>query len=596
MLANHSSQSVTTLAGGLKLTAGFFSSAGCKAKNEDALTFASPSARQESTKGVLALVADGVSHSKQPAEASEYCASQFNEKYFNSPASWSTQNSISNALTQINNHLIFGADNENTAKSTAINSRAVNFQWLSTISGIVFRSNTAHIFHVGDSQIIRVRNNKITRLTQPHNQKLANNTRVLTRAMGADNQLKVDYLTTNLTAGDCYILTTDGIHDFVNQSRLKYLSRDITNPQEFAKALVDEAQTNGSDDNLTCIIIKVEQVPKPHLEELHRQLFSKHIPPSLKPGHKIDDYQVIRVLHASARSHLYLVESVISREKFVLKAPSQNLSDDEVYLQGFIREAWVGRQVDSPLIMKIFPSTSKSKHLYHICEYVEGQSLRQWIHDNPTPSIGHVREIAEQIANALRLLKRLQIVHRDLKPENLMITNSGDIKLIDFGTASIASLDENINQVSESIPAGTLNYVAPETVENLTSSFQSDLFSFGVIVYEMLTGVLPYPPQSKQVQKSRSRNQWRYKSALDIRADLPFWLDLALNRAVEKDPAHRYEAYSQFIVDLSRPNINAEEAYQNRPLIERNPIKFWQTVSGALTLGVIFLSIKLATL
>ena len=578
----------TIVSGRLRLQTSQWSCSGRKPQNEDASSIARPQGPAANTKGVVALVADGVSHSAQPA--SQYCVNEFVTDYFKCHASWSTQNAIAQILKKINSALYYGAE-----KSAASKQVAGSNQWLSTTSGIILRSNTAHIFHIGDSQILRIRNGVVTRLTKPHNQNLANNTRLLTRAMGADNQLKVDYLAETIHANDIYILTTDGVHDFIDAKALLALVHATQNFAGLSEALVQLAKTNGSHDNLTCLAIRIDEVPRPQLDELQRALFSKKIPPPMQVGQSIDRFQVMRVLHESARSHVYEVKEKGTEKLFALKAPSENFTDDELYLQGFIREAWVGNQVVDAKIMQIFPNIPESPFLYHLCELVEGQTLRQWMLDHPAPRLAEVRKIIEQIATALRLLKRLEIIHRDLKPENLMISKCGNIKLIDFGAASIAALDENIAQIQDSDPQGTLNYIAPETLSNLTYTHQSDLFALGVIAYEMLTGKLPYQLPARPQRKKASHFRWHYRSALAVRPDLPFWLDLALRKAVDPDPAHRYEAYSQLIVDLARPNLDAEQAYLNRPLIERNPVKFWQAVSGILVCMIVVLLFKLSS-
>jgi len=585
----HSLRQLT--AGSLKLTVGAFSSAGAKLKNEDAFSTLSPKTSTALTKGIVTLVADGVSHSVAPAKASQYCAQQFVEQYSSCPASWSTQHAIAQILTQINNFLFFGAEKSNQP----LNANQSQ-QWLTTTSGVIFKSNTAHIFHVGDSQILRIRDGQVAVLTQAHNQKLANNTRLLTRAMGADNQLKVDFKTVSIQTNDIFVLTTDGVHEHINFQVLIDWINQKTDLAKLSKKTALLAAQNGSLDNLTCLVVKINEVPLPQLTELQHQLFAKKIPPALSAGQIIDRYQVLKVLHATARSHLYLVKSQKSDKTYALKAPSQNFEDDEIYLQGFIREAWVGTQVIDAKIMRIYSASPDSPFLYHLCEYIEGQTLRQWMLDHPNPKLDQVRKIITQIASALRLLKRLEIIHRDLKPENLMITTDGQVKLIDFGAVSIAALEENINNISESVPLGTLNYVAPETLTSLVYTHQSDLFALGIIAYEMLTGKFPYSAPTKSRLKNHASYKWRYQSARDVRADLPFWLDLALQKAVEPDPDHRYEAYSQFITEITRPNIQAEKTYLSRPLIQRDPVKFWQTLSGLLAVTVVGLVVKLATL
>jgi serine/threonine protein kinase len=236
--------------------------------------------------------------------------------------------------------------------------------------------------------------------------------------------------------------------------------------------------------------------------------------------------------------------------------------------------------------------------LYHVCDYIEGQTLGQWMQDNPQPSLAQVREIIAQIITALRSFQRLDVVHRDIKPDNIMIDVYGKVFLIDYGTALIASLEENNDKVSEAVPQGTLNYIAPETLLTLAADHKSDLFSVGVITYEMLCGELPYKPMKISEFNKRSYNhhsdknklkalqlkewqQWQYRSIRHCRTDLPLWLDMVLSKATQADPTLRFQALSEFKADLVQPKSSALAEYKSQPLLQRNPVLFWQGVAAA---------------
>lgn len=189
---------------------------------------------------------------------------------------------------------------------------------------------------------------------------------------------------------------------------------------------------------------------------------------------------------------MYLVKDIESNDKYVLKAPSENFTEDLVYLDGFIREEWVGQTLDHNNVMKTFRPLRPKQFMYYLGEYIEGTDLRQWMRDNPEPSIDVVRQITKQIIAGLRAFQRKDMVHQDLKPENIMLTVDGTIKILDFGTVLVAGSNEIISPLDKSIPQGSVNYIAPEYLMGESGNSQSDLFSLAVIVYEMLTGKLPY--------------------------------------------------------------------------------------------------------
>jgi serine/threonine protein phosphatase PrpC len=578
--------------GKLAISAGGYSSAGVKERNEDSFAINAPEKPSRSTKGIVAVIADGVSHANHAAKASRYCTTELATKYFDAPKTWATSRILSKVLNQLNSNLF--SKKKLDVGGLEIEQRP---QWLTTLSGIIFKSATAHVFHVGDSQIVRVRDGKFDALTQSHNQRLSPSSIVLTRAMGADHHLEVDYQTFDVQVEDVYFFTTDGVHDFLKKEDFVHACvSQSSEPADLGLAcemLVAKALENGSDDNLTCLVTKVVSVPAQQPDEIRKTLLQKVVPPALEQGQIMEGFKVLRTMHQSARSHLYLVEELSSGTYYTLKAPSVNFSDDEIYLQGFIREAWIGSQIEHPSIMKVLPAKTDSKFLYHICEYIQGQTLRQWMYDHPNPDLQSVRKIISQVIAALRVFKNLDIVHRDIKPENVMLDEQGNVKLIDYGTASIAALEEQVNRFTEEVPMGTVNYIAPETMSHLISDAKSDLFSVGVMTYELLTGKLPYPELSNKSQYSkRSRySHWQYISLFEHRDDLPFWIDLAIRKSVEVDPHMRYQLYSEFETDLSKPNLSAEQAFEKKPLIERNPVAFWQATSGVLAiiiLGLLF--------
>jgi serine/threonine protein kinase/serine/threonine protein phosphatase PrpC len=576
----------------LEVSLGGYSSAGIKGCNQDAFASLVPSPAELSAKGVVAVIADGVSSANKAAEAAQISVTQFISDYYATPPTWSTQKSASKVLLGLNQWLNAQTDSES----------GYTLQWLTTFSALIIKSSTAYIFHVGDTRISQYRNNQLEVITTDHQQKQGPSHNVLTRALGADHRLQVDVQQVAVQAGDMFVLSCDGVHDYVSAQECKAqlnklaktpTSRDL---EQMANSLTELAMNNGSLDNVSCLLVHIGEIPNRALVEIERELLNKVIPPALEVGNKIDDYTICKVIHASIRSHLYLATHADDSEPCVLKMPSQNLGDDSTYLQGFIREAWLGEKLSNPHVMKVKRGSETSKFLYHVCEYIEGQTLGQWMQDNPKPNLAQVREIIVQVITALRSFQRLDVVHRDLKPDNIMIDAVGKVFLIDYGTALIASLDENNDSIIETVPQGTLNYIAPETLLTLEADHQSDLFSLGVIAYEMLCGELPYKPMKLrefnkytynspvnkplELQQLKEYQQWQYRSIRHFRTDLPLWLDMVLSKATQADPALRFQALSEFKADLVQPKESALAEYKSQPLLQRNPVLFWQGVAA----------------
>lgn len=556
----------------LSLRFGGKSVAGVKDKNQDAFAAHLPEKTELEFKGGAAVIADGVSSCPDSHIASQTSVTSFMQDYFSTPHSWSVRNSVSRVLTALNSWL----HKENTQSSRE------NDSMLCTFTALVVKSNTLHLFHVGDSRVYLYQDGELEQLTVDHVRK-SGGKNYLARALGGDRHLEVDYSTRALKEGDCLLMTTDGVHEFIPHKLLKeILSESFCDPEAASERLINQALENGSDDNLTALITCVDQLPNETLDESHNRLVQLPIPPVMEVGNKIDGYEVLDVIFSGTRSHMYLVKDGESSEQFVLKAPSTNFSEDTLYLDGFIREEWVGQRIDHPNVMKTFPTQREKRFLYYLGEHIEGMNLREWMNDNPNPPLDQVRALTKQIIQGLRAFQRADMVHQDLKPENIMINRDGRVKILDFGTVKIAGIEEMNSPLDKSIPQGSVNYVAPEYLIGEPGNYKSDLYSLGVIIYEMITGKLPYKEMSTNQVTLNNYGEMDYTPALQHRRDLPLWVEGCVRKAVQPNPRYRYEAFSELEADLTRPNQSLEAKVQHQPMLERNPLLLWKIIAALL--------------
>jgi len=458
---------------------------------------------------------------------------------------------------------------------------------VSTFSGVILRRGIAEIFHIGDSRISLVRDGKIEPLTRDHKTRIADDKEYLSKAMGINPHAEVDYRKLPIVLGDILIFTTDGVHEYISAKQMELIIN--AHPQDLnqaAKLIVNEAFENASPDNMTCQIVRITNTGEideiTHIENLTRLPF----PPSLEAGMIFEGYRIIRELYASNRTQIYLAKDIETGQIVVLKTPSVNFEDDKDYLEMFTREEWIGSLISSPHVVKIVKSNRPRKFLYYVTEYVEGQTLREWMNDNPTPDLQDVRDIARQIVRGLRAFHRKEIIHQDIKPENIVIDKDGTVKLIDFGSARVASLEDAGKGENEQFNGGTKNYSAPEFQLGYKSTNQSDIYSVGVILYEILTGKLPYIGAFDSIRKLKLQT---YVSARTVNSDISYWMDDCLKKAVEINVASRYFTMSELLRDFSRPNPNFKQI-EFAPLIERYPNGFWKVLAGFMfILNVILL-------
>ena len=232
---------------------GQFSDSGPKLHNQDALAMQIPEGSLMRTKGIVAALADGLSSAGAAREAAESCVLGFISDYYATPALWSVPRSAQRVLEALNRWLC--------RQTLAGESH------LCTLSLLILRSRTAHIFQVGDSRVWRLRNNKLECLTRDHSRMIGENRQVLTRVMGGDTRLDVDYSNSDLQVGDVYLLTSDGVHGFLTRSRMQGILRGANQPELAAQTLVEAALANGSDDNLSCQVLHVEGLPDASADE-----------------------------------------------------------------------------------------------------------------------------------------------------------------------------------------------------------------------------------------------------------------------------------------------------------------------------------------
>jgi protein phosphatase len=381
--------------------------------------------------------------------------------------------------------------------------------------------------------------------------------------------------------------------------QLASLQGQILTSQQLESAachLAQLAAEQHSSDNLTCLLLQISSLPQLDVNELYQRLTHLIIPPALHLGNEIDRFVIQKKLHEGARSHVYLARDKEDDQKVVLKMPSLNFADDLLYLDGFAKERWVGRKLSDPRIMKILPRIKSSPFLYHICEYIEGVSLRQWIYDNPKPTLETAREIINNIISCARVLQRAGLVHRDLKPENIMVQADHTIKIIDFGSIQIDALDEIAVVPADDQPLGATDYIAPEYLNGEKATTFSDLFSIAVIGYELLTGELPYKSLQTQSLQRMKNMQWKYRSISQFREDLPAWIDPVFKKATQPLPGNRYQALSEFSTDLVTPNPELIKSREQAPLIERDPVYFWKGLSLLLFIIIVIESLLLLEL
>lgn len=525
-----------------------------------------------SSKGVAVALADGISTSDVSQVASETSVKGFLEDYYSTSDSWTVKNSVQRVLQATNSWLY-------AQTRSGPHRYDLDRGYVCTFSALVLKSATAHIFHVGDARVYRVVGRQFEQLTEDHRLQVSREKSYLSRALGMRDRLEIDYSTLDVEIGDTFVLATDGVYEFVTaETVVDAIAAHGDDLDQAAAQIVDKAKAQGSDDNLTIQIVRVDRLPDVEINELRHQVMALPFPPELLPRMEFDGYQIVRELHHSSRSHVYLAVDQHSGEQVALKVPSVDLRGDAAYLERFLMEEWVARRVHNIHVLKPCDQTRRRNYLYIVTEYIEGQTLAQWMTDNPKPSLEAVRDIIDQTANGLQALHRQEMLHQDLRPNNIMIDKMGTVKLIDFGSVYVSGLADTAGIHDPHQILGTAQYTAPEFFLGEAGSPASDQFSLGVIAYQMLSGRLPYSTRVARTNTRAAQLKLVYETVLDAKRTIPSWIDGAIRTAVHPDPSKRYEAISEFVHDLRHPNPKYVREHAE-PLIERNPLLFWKGLS-----------------
>ena len=567
----------------LRVSVGQYSDKGRKEINQDFHGLLIPKEPQLSSKGIALALADGISSSPVSQEASQSAVTGFLEDYYCTSESWSVKTSGERVLSATNSWL--------HAQTQQSHDRYDKDRgYVCTFSALVLKSRTAYLLHVGDARIYRLRDGVLEQLTEDHRTWLSSQQSYLARALGMDRHLEVDYAALPLAVGDVFLLATDGVHDYFDVEFLRAtLAAHTDNFDAAANGICDEAQRRGSTDNLTLQIARIDALPRPEANEMVRQLAALPLPPLLDARTVFDGYQIVREIKGSSRSHIYLAVDSETGEQVALKTPSIDQQDNPAALERFLMEEWIARRLNSAHVLKPCSVTRPRNYLYVVTEFIEGQTLAQWMIDNPKPDLATVRRFIEQIARGLQAFHRLEMLHQDVKPDNVLIDATGTLKIIDFGATRVAGISEMASSIEQINLLGSAAYAAPEYFLGETGSARSDQYSLAVIAYQMLTGKLPYGVSPAKTRTRAAQKKLSYDSALRDDREIPAWVDDALRKALDPDPQSRYEELSEFVFDLHHPN-KTFLSKTRPPLIERHPVMFWKIVSLLLAIALFFVA------
>ena len=299
---------------------------------------------------------------------------------------------------------------------------------------------------------------------------------------------------------------------------------------------------------------------------------------SLEAGSQVDFYRIEAPIARSGMASIYRATDARDNRQVALKIPHPDMEADPILFDRFQREAGIGEKLNHPKVMRVFGGEERSR-VYMVMEWCEGRLLRQILEEGPLPQARAIR-IAVEVLEALEYIHVNGVAHRDLKPENIMVDAEDNIKLIDFWIAS-DSAARRLTYANFTATLGTPNYISPEQVRGKRGDGRSDIFSMGVILYEMLSGKLPFSgPNPLAAMNDRLLNHPLPPSIAN--PSVSPQLQEVLYRALERDPRNRYARASEFAHDLEHLDEVGVE--------DRVELRDWQKRKSQLSRKILYYS------
>ncbi|MFZ0306063.1 MAG: serine/threonine-protein kinase [Terracidiphilus sp.] len=297
---------------------------------------------------------------------------------------------------------------------------------------------------------------------------------------------------------------------------------------------------------------------------------------TLEAGAQLDSYRIDAPVARSGMASIFKATDLRDNRIVALKIPHPDLEADPILFDRFKREAGIGQKLNHPGVMRVYDDEKRSR-IYMVMEWCEGRLLRKILDEG---RISHDRAIliATEVLDALEYIHANGVIHRDLKPENIMVDEHDRIKLIDFGIAGDAAA-RRLTYANFTATLGTPNYISPEQVKGKRGDNRSDIYSMGVILYEMLTGKLPFSGPSPMAAMNERLLNYPVPPRVADPSVSP-QLQEVIYRAIERDPRNRYPTAHEFRHDLEHPDQVGVE--------DRVELRDWQKRKSQLSRKILY--------
>jgi serine/threonine protein phosphatase PrpC len=559
-------------AAGVRASVGFWSDKGPRKENEDFAAAVIGAELPEPRQEVVAAIADGVGGAKGGRVAAETAVRGFLDGFWDLPETMEVRRAAARVVNALNTWI-----HDLGRRDPALAGMGCTF------TALVLRGRVAHVLHLGDTRAYRLRRDRLICLTEDHSRADGgpSKSRLLTRALGAEAEVRLDYAAQPVALYDRFLLCSDGVHGVLRDETIAEAMRERSAPGDTARALVAAALDSGSSDNCTALVLDVISLPTADSAEVGGAIMRLPLIPTPIRGETVDGFVLKAVLSDGRYSRLFGGLDEVEGGEVALKFPKPEVADVPARHAAFVREAWVGARVNSPWVVHVVElPAGRQTCLYTVMPLYQGELLETRLTRRPGVGLEEGRHIAIGLARGVGALHRAGVIHRDIKPDNIMLEGGASLKLLDLGVVRVPGLED---APPTDIP-GTQAYMAPEMFDGEPGNEATDIYALGVTMFRAFTGEFPYGNLDAVSPARRDRP----KDITALRPDLPAWLQAVLGRAIARDPAQRYRDVMEFALEMEAGPPRAP-APVRRPLtlLERAPVRFWQGVAALLGLALL---------
>jgi len=526
----------------LFLDAGYATRTARHGFNVDACQTVVPEPRMMDAHGALFVVADGLREKPTPEQASTTVTVELGNAFFAAHESWTSKHALVESL-HVADHALRSAGERGRAAA---------------LSALVVRGRRWTLAHLGHTRAWLFRDGRLKLLTRDHVTPRPSGPPQIDRALGLSDAINAEMSSGELSEGDIFVLSTDGVHNTLDGAMMMGCLSDDSSAKQMANLLVQRSHSANSADDCTACVIRIEQLPPETNIDLEEAVATLPVVAPPEPGETIDGFRIEQMVHKSRRFRIFQATDTESGETVALKFPEASLGTTPDMANNFLHEEWIGKRINSSYLVRSLPlRPGRRSALYSVMAWHEGENLARRARRKSGLPLREVLFLMRELLSALDDLHNRGIIHRDVRPKNLLLDKQHkQLLLIGLGSSHIANLWESGE--NPTLQVADLNFLAPEVIEGADATVASDIFAAGATFYYLLTGKYPYG----QIRRAADAHFETFVPPSQHEAETPSWVDDIVRQACAKRPAERFLSAEEFANALDEARTQHRQEVQ----------------------------------